>query len=130
VACPEACNSPVTDHTFQLDDYIDNPVRENDPDICLHSATDTLTYVTAGKNGRAIQIMRYENNQVEGHPFLDSEAPPYPNGGPATKVQAGHLDPDPGRRPPAGKCFQFESYILVKENGKADRCFDPHIYTE
>lgn len=129
IACPEVCRAAVTNHTVALDDYIDNPTRDNDPDVCMHfGANDTLTYTTRGGNGRTIQIMRYENNGNEGHPFRDAEAPPYPHGGPGNSAAVGHLDP--GRRPPAGRCFVFEGYILVKENGKADRCFDPHIYTE
>ena len=129
IACPEVCKASVTNHTVALDDYFDNPTRDNDPDVCMHfSAIDTLTYTTQGTNGRTIQIMRYENDGKEGHPFKDTDAPPYPHGGPANSAKVGHLEP--GRKPPAGKCFEFEGYILVKETGKADRCFDPHIYTQ
>ena len=129
IDCPEVCKASVTTHTVALDAYFDSPTRDNDPDVCLHfSATETLTYTTAGGNGRTIQVMRYENNGNEGHPFKDAEAPPYPHGGPGTSAQVGHLDQ--ARKPPAGKCFEFEGYVLVKENGKQDRCFDPHIYTE
>lgn len=129
VACPDACASTVTDHKWVVDDYIDNPVRDNDPDFCLHGANDTMTYLT-NKSGRTIQVVRFESGAGNpGHPFMDNNAPPYPSTGPAASAKTGIMDPH--RRPPAAgkKCYEFEAYIRVRENGK-DRCFDPHIYTD
>jgi len=138
IDCPEACATSITDHKWTVDGYVDaieagKPIDASvDPDVCLHGATDTLTYSTK-KNGRAIQVMRYESAGQEAHPFQDptaNDGPPFPRGNPAQTAKTGVLDPS--RRPDhsRGKCYIFEAYILVKETGQNDRCFDPHIYTD